>query len=70
MDQSGSDLEVVEVNDEKCIQMEELLDSGYIDACVTMHYNFPIGVSTVGDITQQRKRKYLQQQQEQVLLIE
>lgn len=29
-------------------KMEELLDSGEIDACVTMHYNFPIGVSTVG----------------------
>ena len=28
--------------------MEELLDAGEIDACVTMHYNFPIGVSTVG----------------------
>ncbi|MEB3428469.1 glycine/sarcosine/betaine reductase complex component C subunit alpha [Citroniella saccharovorans] len=28
--------------------MEELLDSGEIGACVTMHYNFPIGVSTVG----------------------
>lgn len=30
--------------------MEELLDSGEIDACVTMHYNFPIGVSTVGRV--------------------
>lgn len=30
--------------------MEELLDSGEIDACVTRHYNFPIGVSTVGKI--------------------
>ena len=29
-------------------KMEELLDSGNLDACVTMHYNFPIGVSTVG----------------------
>ncbi len=29
-------------------KMEELLDSEEIDACVTMHYNFPIGVSTVG----------------------
>ena len=29
-------------------KMEELLDSGYIDACVTAHYNFPIGVATVG----------------------
>ncbi len=31
-------------------RMEELLDSGEIDACVTMHYNFPIGVSTVGKV--------------------
>lgn len=31
-------------------KMEELLDSGEIGACVTMHYNFPIGVSTVGKV--------------------
>lgn len=30
--------------------MEEKLDSGEISACVTMHYNFPIGVSTVGRV--------------------
>ena len=30
--------------------MEELLDSGELDACVTMHYTFPIGVSTVGRV--------------------
>ena len=29
-------------------KMEELLDAGYIGACVTAHYNFPIGVATVG----------------------
>ena len=29
-------------------QMDEMLQSGQIDAAVTMHYNFPIGVSTVG----------------------
>ena len=47
-----TELEVVEVNDESQMhsKMEELLDSGYIDACVTMHYNFPIGVSTVGRV--------------------
>ena len=40
----------IEVNNdcEMHIKMEELLESGIIDACVTMHYNFPIGVSTVG----------------------
>lgn len=31
-------------------KMEELLDNGDIDGCVTMHYPFPIGVSTVGRI--------------------
>lgn len=47
-----TDLEVVEVNSESDMhaKMEELLDSGFIDACVTMHYNFPIGVSTVGRV--------------------
>lgn len=30
--------------------MEELLDSGEIQGCVTLHYNFPIGVSTVGRV--------------------
>ncbi|MGL5316422.1 MAG: glycine/sarcosine/betaine reductase complex component C subunit alpha [Peptostreptococcaceae bacterium] len=47
-----TDLEVIEVNCEKEMheKMEELLDAGYIDAAVTMHYNFPIGVSTVGRV--------------------
>lgn len=46
-------LEIVEANTEEEMhkRMEELLDSGYIDACVTMHYNFPIGVATVGKVT-------------------
>jgi hypothetical protein len=45
-------LEIAEVNTEAEMhkKMEELLDSGYIAACVTMHYNFPIGVSTVGRV--------------------
>lgn len=30
--------------------MEQLLDSGEIQGCVTMHYSFPIGVSTVGRV--------------------
>lgn len=30
--------------------MEELIDRGEIDGCVTQHYNFPIGVSTVGRV--------------------
>jgi len=49
---SNPSIEVIEASDEKqsYAKMEELLDSGYIKACVTMHYNFPIGVSTVGRI--------------------
>lgn len=54
-----TELEIIEVNCEKDMhnKMEELLDSGYIDACVTMHYNFPIGVSTVGRVVTPGKGK-------------
>ena len=47
-----TDLEIAEAEGEEGVhkKMEELLDSGYIDACVTMHYTFPIGVSTVGRV--------------------
>lgn len=47
-----TELEVIEVEKEEEMHktMEELLDTGYISACVTMHYNFPIGVSTVGKV--------------------
>lgn len=47
-----SDLETVEIDCEADMhkKMEELLDTKYIDSCVTMHYNFPIGVSTVGKV--------------------
>ncbi|QCX34649.1 glycine reductase [Caloramator sp. E03] len=37
--------------------MEELIDRGEIDGCVTQHYNFPIGVSTVGRIITPGKGK-------------
>ncbi|MGX6977910.1 glycine/sarcosine/betaine reductase complex component C subunit alpha [Vagococcus elongatus] len=30
--------------------MEEMLESGELQGCVTLHYNFPIGVSTVGKV--------------------
>ncbi|WP_129596188.1 glycine/sarcosine/betaine reductase complex component C subunit alpha [Anaerophilus nitritogenes] len=45
-------LELIEANTEEEAhkKMEELLDSKYIQGCVTMHYNFPIGVSTVGKV--------------------
>ena len=47
-----TDLELFEVAGELEIhqKMEELLKSNYIQGCVTLHYNFPIGVSTVGKV--------------------
>ena len=47
-----TNLKVVEANTEEEAhkKMEKLLDSGEIHSCVTMHYNFPIGVSTVGKV--------------------
>ncbi|CCJ34436.1 glycine/sarcosine/betaine reductase complex component C subunit alpha [Caloramator australicus] len=47
-----TNLTVYEVaNDEEGHKlMEELLDEGEIHGCVTQHYNFPIGVSTVGRV--------------------
>lgn len=47
----------VETEDEMYKKMEELLDAGEIDACVTMHYNFPIGVSTVGRVVTPARAK-------------
>ena len=38
-------------------KMEELLESGEVDAAVTMHYPFPIGVSTVGRVITPGKGK-------------
>ena len=45
-------LEIAEANTEEEMHkvMEQLLDSGQIGGCVTMHYSFPIGVSTVGRV--------------------
>ena len=45
-------LRVVEVNNEEEMhkKMDELLENGDLDAAVTMHYSFPIGVSTVGRV--------------------
>ncbi len=48
-----------ECEDEMYRIMEEKLDSGEISACVTMHYNFPIGVSTVGRVITPAKGKEL-----------
>lgn len=54
-----SDLELVEVADEQeaHAQMDQLLLSGELDAAVTMHYPFPIGVSTVGMVVTPAKGK-------------
>lgn len=41
---------IAESEEEGYKKMEELLDNGEIGACVTMHYSFPIGVSTVGRV--------------------
>ncbi|MGB4440528.1 MAG: glycine/sarcosine/betaine reductase complex component C subunit alpha [Sedimentibacter sp.] len=41
---------LVQSEDEAHKTMESLLDSKEIDAAVTMHYPFPIGISTVGRI--------------------
>jgi hypothetical protein len=47
-----TNLRVVEASseEEQHKMMEELLDNKELDAAVTMHYNFPIGVSTVGRV--------------------
>lgn len=47
---TGFETHEVETETEAHKKMEELLDSKSISACVTMHYNFPIGVSTVGRV--------------------
>ena len=48
---------IAETEEEGYKKMEELLDSGEIGACVTMHYSFPIGVSTVGKVVTPGKGK-------------
>lgn len=48
---------VVETEEEGYKKMEEMLDSGEIGGCVTMHYSFPIGVSTVGKVVTPGKGK-------------
>jgi len=46
------DFELVEVKDaeEGHKKMVEMLESGELDGCVTQHFDFPIGVSTVGKV--------------------
>ena len=47
----NADFEIVETTAQEVhSKMEELLDTKYIDACVTVNYGFPIGVSSVGRV--------------------
>ncbi|WP_291633372.1 glycine/sarcosine/betaine reductase complex component C subunit alpha [Clostridium sp.] len=45
-----ADFEIIEVTtaEEGHKKMTELLENGYLSGCVTQHFDFPIGVSTVG----------------------
>jgi hypothetical protein len=47
-----TNLKLVEVNDEEEMHktMDAMLATGELDSAVTMHYSFPIGVSTVGRV--------------------
>lgn len=57
LDAEGVKIAKVQSEDESHKVMEALLKSGEIDAAVTMHYPFPIGVSTVGRIITPGKGK-------------
>jgi glycine reductase len=48
---------IVENEEEGYKKMEEMLDNKEISSCVTMHYSFPIGVSTVGRVITPGKGK-------------
>lgn len=48
--QSELTQEVCDCEDEAHRRMEELLKSGDLSAAVTMHYPFPLGVATVGQV--------------------
>lgn len=54
-----SDFEQVDAtNEEEAHElMDKMLDTGVIEASVTMHYNFPLGVSTVGRVITPAKGK-------------
>lgn len=54
---SGLETLVAETEEEMYKIMEEKLDNKEIGACITMHYNFPIGVSTVGRVVTPAKGK-------------
>lgn len=46
--QTSLKIAAVGSEEESHCKMDQLLESGELDAAVTMHYNFPIGVATVG----------------------
>lgn len=54
-----SSFETVEVNspEEGHKKMVEMLENGELDGCVTQHFDFPIGVSTVGRVITPGKGK-------------
>ncbi|QRN86731.1 glycine reductase [Clostridia bacterium] len=54
-----TDLELVEAADDEDAhkKMDEMLLDGRLDSAVTMHYSFPIGVSTVGRVITPAKGK-------------
>ncbi|MDD4753449.1 MAG: glycine/sarcosine/betaine reductase complex component C subunit alpha [Desulfitobacteriaceae bacterium] len=56
---AASKLETVEASNDKeaHAKMDEMLLNGTLDAAVTMHYSFPIGVSTVGRVITPGKGK-------------
>lgn len=58
-EKNNSGLKTIETDcDEKAHKiMEDMLKKGELDACVTMHYPFPIGVSTVGRVISQANGK-------------
>lgn len=54
-------LEVIQAQDEDAAHalMDQMLSEGSLDSAVTMHYNFPIGVSTVGRVITPSKGREL-----------
>lgn len=58
-EKNNSGLKTIETDcdEEAHKMMEEMLKKGELDACITMHYPFPIGVSTVGRVISQANGK-------------
>ncbi len=58
-EKNSTGLRTIETNTEEEAHkvMEDMIKKGELDTCVTMHYNFPIGVSTVGRVISQADGK-------------